>query len=99
MRRAADHVFGPEGVGEEGRDIRLVLMQQEFLLALHEGVRQNADAIRRRRPFLERHLIELLAATSVGGYAVLEIETNIDPVKLKQSLHEGPRKRAKRPAK
>jgi hypothetical protein len=90
-------------------------MQQEFLLALHEGVRQNADAIRRRWPFLERHLIELLAATSVGGYAVLdrpraeeliqdvlacqEIETDIDPVKLKQSLHEGPRKRAKRPAK
>ena len=102
MKRCAEHVFGKDGVGQQGRDIRLVLIQQEFLIALYEGLKQNTDAIRRRRPFLELHLIELLEATPVCGFAVLdrrkaedllsavlaccEIEENVNAAELVSSL-------------
>lgn len=112
LKRAAEHIFGPEGVGDEGGNIRFLLMQQEFLTTLYEGVRNNVDAIRRRRPFLDLYLIKLLEATPIGWYAVLgrtdaddlmqdvlacqEIETNIDPVKLSASLDEESKPRSKR---
>ncbi len=102
MKKCAEHVLGKNGVSGEARQIRLVLMEQSFLVRLFERVQDNLDAIRRRRPFFGDELIALLESTAVGSYRTIDgndadklvnavllmdpIESNVDEKALLESL-------------
>ncbi|MFO0818488.1 MAG: hypothetical protein U1A77_11140 [Pirellulales bacterium] len=104
IKRAAEFIFGPDGVGEQHREMRLLLMRGRFLHTLYERVRDNYEAIQRRRAFFGDEVVSLLQSAPVGGYKVLdgddaealiakvlkqrEIEQNIDPKVLAESLVE-----------
>jgi hypothetical protein len=102
MQRAAETVFGADGVGPKCADIRLLLMKQDFLVSLYESVRDKYEQLVRRRPFFCDDFIELIQSTPQAGYRILaradaealinsvlekpEVEANVDPKALAKSL-------------
>ncbi len=74
IMRAAETIFGPDGVGDKHRDMRLILMRDGFLHAIYERVRDNYE------PILRRLIAKVLKQR--------EIEQNIDAKVLAKSLIE-----------
>jgi hypothetical protein len=72
LKRAAQHIFGPDGIAANDSDIRLVLMLQEFLVALYEFVSDRNSELSRRRPVFYDVVIRLFQTAQVGGYLILE---------------------------
>ena len=84
MKSAAEFVFNEEGgVKKANRDVRLVLMRQEFLTRLYELVAEKKDDYQRRRPFFGNLLVKLLEHEGDERYAVL---TKDDAEKLFEDL-------------
>lgn len=102
ISRVAGIVFGKDGVHKSNRDVRLLLMREAFVLRLYEGVRDNVEAIARRRAFVTDETAKLLASAPAERYLILgepeaaklieavlalpEIESNVDPAALLESL-------------
>ena len=73
MKSLAEFVFDDEsGVKKGNRDVRLVLMRQEFLTQLYELIAEKKDDYQRRRPFFGNLLVKLLERQGKDGYSVLD---------------------------
>jgi hypothetical protein len=73
MKSTAEFVFDEaSGVKKGNRDVRLVLMRQEFLTRLYELVAEKKDDYQRRRPFFGNLLVKLLERERDDGYSVLD---------------------------
>jgi hypothetical protein len=52
----ASYVFGASGVKKENRDVRLIFIEDSFLLELYDWVQENSDTFYQKRP----HLFDLI---------------------------------------
>jgi len=72
MKSTAEFVFGDDGgVKKANRDVRLVLMRQEFVTRLYELIAEKKDDYQRRRPLFGNLLMKLLERQGDDGYTVL----------------------------
>ena len=73
IKKAATYVYSAEGgVAKKNRDIRLVLMRQEFVTRLYELVAEKRGDFERRRVLFGKMLVELLDRTAPESYSVLD---------------------------
>jgi len=73
VEKAAGYVYSDEGgVSKKNRDVRLVLMREEFLTRLYELVVEKKDEFQRRRLHFGKMLVGQLGRQSSTGYTVLE---------------------------
>ena len=73
MRVAAQHVFGPDGVKKKARDIRLILMDEDFLIHLSQWALEHSDELRAKRPHFNNLLIDRLERESAAGFTHLTV--------------------------
>jgi hypothetical protein len=70
----ASHVFGPEGIKQRNKDIRLVFVHQGFLLRLVEWAQSHTQDLRGKRPYFNDLFIRLLEQEGADKYTSLDAD-------------------------
>ena len=71
IKNAADFLYGEDGLPSKHRDVRLVLMRDQFLLRLFDWMQSHVEEVCTKRPYLLGLLIELMSKESEKRYIVL----------------------------
>lgn len=72
MVATAKYFFGSDGVRPSNRDVRLILMREEFLSTLYEAITKHHEAFQRRQPIFGECLVECMSAEGINGYLTLD---------------------------
>jgi len=86
MKAAAKFLYGKDGLKGKAREVRLVLMKEEFIVHLFEWVQGHARELAQKRPYLYEALITLLETDVPDGYLSLGQKEAESVVQTLQSL-------------
>jgi hypothetical protein len=77
MQRAADYLFGPDGLKKQNRDVRLVLMREGFVTRLYELFAEKHEQLQRRLPLLGEFVVNLMDVDNDTKFVALD-ESNAE---------------------
>ena len=60
IERCAEFLFGSDGLSEKNKDIKLVLMREEFVIEIYDWIQRNQNDFQTKRGYLLIELIDVL---------------------------------------
>ena len=71
MLAAAGFLFGDDGLSKKNKDVKLILMREEFLMKLFEWSQTKTEEVRTKRPYLLELFIKLFDSAPPEGFLAL----------------------------
>ncbi|WP_339748219.1 hypothetical protein, partial [uncultured Rubinisphaera sp.] len=72
---ASEYVFGSDGVRNSNKDVKLILIMEEFILKIYEDISKKKDEWDRRAPLWGECITDLINSEDASNHLVWDIDT------------------------